>query len=395
MPVQLRHRALYAAFDRFPTRKGAAVHIDRMARTLFEIYEGGLLYVLGDETLPVYQKEDRVEVLRYFRPSTNLLERAIGFGRRLISLLESQAASLEICHFRDPWSGVAILGRRDRRYVTVYEVNGLPSIEIPYAYPQVAPRTLEKIRAAERHCLSEADTIITPSFAMRDNLFALGTSTARIEVIANGADLTEPSPRPVEAPPRYIIYFGAMQKWQGVDVLLKAFARLADLDDLYLVICASTRARQAKLYRKLTERLGVAERVLWLYQLSEKELAPWRANALISIAPLTECSRNLDQGCCPLKIIESMASGVPVIASDIPSVREIITDGVDGRLVRADRPADLAMAIRVLLEYPEHRTLLGENARRKIARDYTWEKATARLASLYRSISAGAAAHSS
>ncbi|HSE99145.1 MAG TPA: glycosyltransferase family 4 protein, partial [Blastocatellia bacterium] len=319
---------------------------------------------------------------------------AIDFGRRLSALLESQAASLEICHFRDPWSGVPILALKDRSYATVYEVNGLPSIEIPFAYSQVAPRTLEKIRAAERHCLSEADAIITPSFAMRDNLVALGARLSKITVIANGADLHGPSPRPGEAPPRYIIYFGAMQKWQGVDILLKAFARLADLDDLYLVICASTHARQAKIYRKLAERLGVAERVVWLYQLSERELAPWRANALISIAPLTECSRNLDQGCCPLKIIESMASGVPVIASDIPSVREIITDRIDGRLVRADRPGDLALAIRVLLEYPEHRALLGENARRRIAQDFTWSKATGRLESLYRSIAAGAVAHS-
>jgi glycosyltransferase involved in cell wall biosynthesis len=221
---------------------------------------------------------------------------------------------------------------------------------------------------------------------MRQNLIALGVSTNKITVIANGADIPEPAPRPPAAPSRYIIYFGALQRWQGIDVLLRAMARLADLDDLCLVICASTRARHAKPYRKLAEKLGVAESVLWLFELDESELAPWRANALISIAPLTECSRNLDQGCSPLKILESMASGVPVIASDLPSVREIITDRVEGRLVRADRPSELAMAIRVLLEYPEHIAQLGENARLRVEREFTWDRAGRELAALYRAM---------
>lgn len=70
MPPEFAHPALYAAFDRFPSPKGAAVHIGRMASTLFEIMGGGLLYVLRDETLPPYQREDRVEIVRYSRSRT-------------------------------------------------------------------------------------------------------------------------------------------------------------------------------------------------------------------------------------------------------------------------------------------------------------------------------------
>ena len=61
------HRALYAAFDRFPSRKGSAVHIDRFARALFEQAGGGLLYVLGGDDLPAYQREGPVEIVRYMR----------------------------------------------------------------------------------------------------------------------------------------------------------------------------------------------------------------------------------------------------------------------------------------------------------------------------------------
>lgn len=386
MPIQLRHRALYAAFDRYPSQKGAAVHISKMARTLFEVMGGGLLYVLGGEDLPLYQREGTIEILRFSQPIPNVLERAIACGRRLSALLNLQSETLELCHFRDPWSGVPILSQPNRRYAAVYEINGLPSIELPYAYPHAAPRTLAKIRAAEEFCWSEADLLLAPSEAMRDNLVALGAPASKIVVVPNGADLQAPVPPPPDAPSRYVLYFGALQPWQGVDVLLRAFALLADMDDLFLVVCASIQQRQAKVYQRLAERLGIAGRMRWHFQLTEQELAPWRANALLSIAPLTECSRNVEQGCCPLKILESMASGVPVVASDLRSVRELIDDGIDGRLVRPGRPAELARTIRVLLEYPDQRRAMAARARAKIESRFTWDRTTAHLADLYRSL---------
>ena len=115
MLLDRRHRALYAAFDRFPTCKGASTHIARFAPALFEEFGGGLLYVVGDESLPAHQLEGDVEIVRFSLPVPNLLERAVAFGGHLARLLEEADDDLEICHFRDPWSGVPIL-ERPRRY---------------------------------------------------------------------------------------------------------------------------------------------------------------------------------------------------------------------------------------------------------------------------------------
>src|SRR5436190_10173129 len=120
----LRHRALYACFDRFPSRKGSAVHVDRFARTMFERSGGGLLYVLGGEGLPAYQLEDGgVEIVRFSADEPHFLPRALHFGARLDVLLEDLEGSLECCHFRDPWSGLPIVERANRAYSTLYEVN--------------------------------------------------------------------------------------------------------------------------------------------------------------------------------------------------------------------------------------------------------------------------------
>ncbi|MEP6939884.1 MAG: glycosyltransferase [Rudaea sp.] len=381
-------RSLYAAFDRFPTRKGASTHIAHFAPCLFEYSRGGLLYVLGDTTLPVQQLEGDVEILRFSVPIENFLERAIAYGSHLDRVLDATADTLGIVHFRDPWGGVPLL-TRPHRYASVFEVNALPSIELPHAYPGLAPRTLEKLRASELFCLDGCDAVVTPSHTTRVMLESLGVPASKITVTPNGADLIDPQPRPADAPAKYLLYFGALQTWQGVDMLLRAFARLADLDDLHLVICGSLRSREARRCERFAERLGLEPRIHWRWALSASELAPWIANAELSLAPLRECARNVTQGCAPLKILESMAAGVPVIASDLAPVRELLRDGIEGRLVAPDRPAELARAIRVLMAYPHKRREMGTAARLRVASEFSWARSLERLREVYRRIDPG------
>ncbi len=384
MVPALRHRALYAAFDRFPSRKGSAIHTAQFAATLFNHADGGLLYVLGGNGLPPYQLEGRTEIVRYSREGAHLLDRAAGYGARLAELLERLAPTLRIAHFRDPWGGVPIVEHPDRSYATVYEVNGLPSIELPFLYPSIPATLLSQIAELEQRCVDGADTVITPSALTAQRLRERGVEDARLHVIPNGAGIRlTPAPPPPDAPARYLLYFGALQSWQGVDTALRAFARLSDLTNLELVVCASVHERRAKPYRKLAERLGVSDRVRWRFALPEDELASWREHATLSLAPLRDCSRNSLQGCSPLKVLESMAAGVPVVASDLPPVRELMRDGEHGRLVAADRPGELARAIRVLFDDPQRITAMGAAARAHVADQLTWEHSTRRLRDVY------------
>ena len=379
LPVQ----ALYASFDRFPSSKGAAVHINRFAPALFDRVERGLLCVLGDATLPSYQREGSIQIARFDEPISNFLERTIAYGAWLAQILEHAAPALSLCHFRDPWSGVAVVGRRGRSYRSVYEVNGLPSIELRPRFPDVDTQTWRKIEKLEQVCLEASTEIITVSEAQARLLVDRGISREKITVIPNGATCHAPQPRPSEAPSRYIVYVGALQRWQGVEVLLRAFRLLRDLSDVKLVLCCSTRPRLAKGYHKLAEKLDISARVVWHYQLPREQLVAWLQHAELSVAPLTECERNTVQGCCPLKILESMAAGVPVVASDLPAVRELVTDRENGWLVRAERPEALARALRVLLESAPERARLGTRAQETVLARFTWEQALRRLDAVY------------
>src|ERR1051325_3107323 len=380
--LERRPRALYAAFDRFPSRKGAAIHIDRFARALFDELGSGVLYVLGGDGFPRAQRDGA----RYESASENFLDRAVGFGEELQKVIDAMP-ELELAHFRDPWSGAAI-ALRPHDYATVYEVNALPSIELPHLF-DLGPATLAKVRALEMACCAAADRIVTPSATTARCLASLGVSSEKIRVIPNGADVecaghAGALTAAAWPPHSTILYFGSPQSWQGIETLIRAFARLADFKDLKLVVCASRQSKARKPYEKLAEKLDV--KIEWHYALSEEELGNVRRNALVSVAPLADCARNVEQGCAPLKIVESMACGVAVVASDLPPVRELIEHGVNGWLVHPDRPAELARALRILIEHPTLACELAAAARRTVLEKFTWARSLAALRSEYRAL---------
>lgn len=374
------HPALYAAFDVYPSAKGAATHIHQAAGTLFESAGGGLLYVLGNEELPRYQREPQIDILRFGGLVENYLQRALAYSQELEDLLASgYARHLQIAQFRDPWSGIPLLRHARGKFPVIYEVNGLPSIELPSTYPNLGSDTLDKIRAMEFQCLQGANQIVVPSAIIRNNLIRMGLPAGRIHLVPNGTELVSPSSQPIDAPSRYILYFGAVQAWQGIDVLIRAWSQLRDYSDLELVICCSVKANRVKPYQKLAEKLGISDRIRWMHRLSRESLQPWLQHAYLTVAPLTECARNIDQGCCPLKILESMGVGTPVVASDLPVVRELIEHRHNGYLVPPDRPSEWARALRILLEYPQQVEKMGMNAQQTIANGYLWSQSNALL----------------
>jgi len=377
----MQPKALYSAFDIFPSPKGAATHIRQMASTLFETFSSGMLYVLGDGAESESVREGEIQIFRERFHSPNYLERALAFAGRLDDIFENEVDTrgFELTHFRDAWSGKIVL--RKTCSPSVFEVNGLPSIELTSKY-QLPARTIEKLRERERECLDLATQIIVPSASIKSCLRAFGTPPEKIRVLANGAELFPPS----NSREHYGVYFGALQRWQGVDTLIRAFALLRDLRNFSLVICSSSPSRAAKAYLKLAERLGVSDRMEWHFGLRQEELWPIVARARFSLAPLSDCARNSEQGCCPLKILESLACGTPVIASALPSVEELIRNGSEGMLVRPDRPSDLARAMRIALEYPERLNDMGLRGRLLVGDRYTWTKIRAELREIYHSL---------
>ena len=381
--------SVYASFDTFPAPKGASVHIGEFAPALFSYIGSGMLLVLGDKTTPRWQIENNnTEIRRYISEEVNYLKKAIEFEKFIYNQVEAYQEKIKLAHFRDPWSGLPLIkALKNNRTRFVYEVNALPSIEIPSRLSSVLSTTIEKIRKTELFCLNKADKILCPSNVIKNYLTSLEINEDKIIVIQNGARLSDiPHKKPYTAPENYIIYIGTVQQWQGVETLLKAMTFLEDMSDLKLVFCVSGARPRIKFLQKLCDRLKLSDRVIWNIRVGQNEIKDWLEGALLSVAPLTECERNLIQGCCPIKIVESMAAGVPVIASNMPVTQELLEHNKTGWLIRPDRPSELARAIRVLIYHPEVRERISTTAKEKVLTDLTWEHSLKRLIDVYKSL---------
>ncbi|MCP4403038.1 MAG: protein kinase [bacterium] len=88
--------------------------------------------------------------------------------------------------------------------------------------------------------------------------------------------------------------------------------------------------------RKQIKKAGLQEKVESRIGLPKEGLYAYYRQAICTVVPLTRCDRNELQGCCPLKILESMAAGTPVVASNLAVCRELIEHGSDSWLVSPD-----------------------------------------------------------
>ncbi|MHB8352526.1 MAG: glycosyltransferase family 4 protein, partial [Thermoplasmata archaeon] len=123
----------------------------------------------------------------------------------------------------------------------------------------------------------------------------------------------------------------------------------------------------------------VASHVRFLGYLPYEELPQVYAAADLVIAPTYYED-------FPIRILESLASGVPVVASEVGGIREVVVTGSTGTLVPPGRPESLARAIVDLLGNSELRARLGAAGRKRIVEEFSWQRAGTRTLDLYRQL---------
>ena len=136
----------------------------------------------------------------------------------------------DIVHYRNIWDGLAIAQNKKRfGYKTLFEVNGLPSIELKYHYPRIDSNLLTKLKEQEVATLYLSDAIVCPSNVTCDYIASLGLSPKLVTVIPNGVSPSDFSPSPLPAREGrlpVLLYIGSLADWQGLDVLLKALPKI-------------------------------------------------------------------------------------------------------------------------------------------------------------------------
>jgi glycosyltransferase involved in cell wall biosynthesis len=385
--INVRSGILYVSFDQVPAPKGAATHIQAFVQALAGRFGTLDLVTVGTGTMPTTASERWPGVIHHELPAVgrSLIDRVLCFQLFLERWLHGR--SFEAIHFRSMFEGMPLLRLRGQSQL-IFEVNGLPSIELKYRYPKVVDdrELMRKLIAQEGACLDAADLIVTPSSLTRDYLAgSRGVPLSKIQVIPNGVDLNV-----FQAPTRdrgdgtmRLMYFGTLAAWQGVELGIRAVAQISVQVNATLTIVGTGSGRQRDTLLALAAKLGIANRVSVLPGVPQNELAEHLSTSDAVLAPLTLSDRNTVQGCCPLKVLEGMASGAPVIATDLPVVRELGRDGEHFLLVRPGSVDHIAETIVRLWADRDLGRRISTQARRHIEEHYTWQRAGEALIACY------------
>lgn len=269
----------------------------------------------------------------------------------------------------------------------------LARLELPTVYEaHVVPRRGQ--RWLLRHIARQPALrlVVGLTSFIRDRLVALGIPAAQTIVLPDGVDMSPftsllsreecrqqlglPLDRPVIG---YIGRFQALGAEKGIPELVEAMAALPSRDGREpLLLCIGGPMAAVPGYLDLARRRGVvSERLHFVGRVPNSEVPLWiRACDLVTIPwPWTEFSAYFTS---PLKLFEYMAAAAPIIATDLPSLREVLRHGENAWLVEPGNAQAITTGIQQLLGNTELRVRLAEQARRDV-QPYTWSQRAAAL----------------
>ena len=239
--------------------------------------------------------------------------------------------------------------------------------------------------AARRRWLREAAAgaagTLAISGGVRDDLVALGLDPESVRVEHDALDPGRFAGAPDRAAARaglglspdepLVVYTGGLMRWKGVDELVDA-ARL--LPQVRFVIAGGMDADVERLRARAE---GLANVRLDGFQ-PPARVPDYLAAADLAVVPNRSQPAISARHTSPLKVFEAMALGVPLVASDLPALRDVLEHGRDAWLVAPDDPGALAEGIRVLLDDGGLRRSLGENLGAR-AGEHTWDARARRI----------------
>ena len=147
----------------------------------------------------------------------------------------------------------------------------------------------------------------------------------------------------IEGSGKVVLYIGGLDQWKGVDVLCKSASLFQDKASLYII---GGRPEQIESYRRCYPNVAF----LGFYTYAQLPLNQQAADVLV--IPNTSKNESSSSFTSPLKLYTYMASGVPIVASDVPSIRSVLGCG-SCVYFTPDNPESLSNAIHAVLDRPE------------------------------------------
>jgi glycosyltransferase involved in cell wall biosynthesis len=256
----------------------------------------------------------------------------------------------------------------------------------------------ETVSNIELHAANSADLIVTVSYAMREELIALGFPKEKIQVSYNGVDAEKYSPEDVK--PDQIKKVRSLYGLKDDEAMILFVGRLVGVKGVDKLIMAMPHILQKMPNAKLVI-LGLGD--LQEYLVNLVNYMRLNNNVKFRFEFLPEEERILHYAACDVAVfpshyepfgivaLEAMSMEKPVVvgAAGVSGMREIvICCGEDqcGFHVDPNNPTDISWGITSALENPEKSKWLGKNGRRRVLEEFTWDKIAEKTLELYERI---------
>ena len=314
-----------------------------------------------------------LEVVEF--PRSSLGARHFHLTRRLISRLD-----IDVVHTHG--TGPGCYGRLVARWMRVPAIHTFHGLH----YSGYSPLSRHLYLALERQLARGSHTIINVSRSQ--HLEGLGLRLFRPEqsvVIVNGVDIEGMERVLLESPIRREslgltaadVVIGCVSRFdpvQRIELLVEALRRLrARFPRLVLVLVGGGGEQQR--IRRLVFEGGVSEQVIFTGFLE----SPARIQPVLDLYVASSRKEGL-----PPSILEAMAAGLAVVATDVPGHRDVVVPGETGLLVTPEDPAALADAIAALLTDPARRKSLGQAGRERVRQEFSISAMVDATAAAYR-----------
>lgn len=243
----------------------------------------------------------------------------------------------------------------------VQEVNGTPE-EMVAVHPGLRPfgpiitfLDLEQLRRSTR--------VLAVSEPLAAWLESNGVKSVRVVPNAANTDLFRPDGPTRELPFPYVLFFGALSPWQGLETLLDALDHSSWPSSVRAVVAGDGVERV-----RVEAEAATREGLLYLGTVPYEDMPSLIRGSIATVSPKSRAGWHMS----PLKVYESLACGVPVIVTDIASQAEVVRDSGAGIVVEVDAPDELAAAVSRLRGSAELRRDLGRRGARYVAGRHTW-----------------------
>jgi glycosyltransferase involved in cell wall biosynthesis len=242
--------------------------------------------------------------------------------------------------------------------------------------------------AQARWLAKRTDRIVGCSEGVRQRLLEMGMPEARTIAIANGIRVEPFADADAHPFARRIPGIVMVARFSGQKdhaTLLRALALLRDRGPTPpLLLAGGGKARYRASLETLARQLGIAQQVQFLGVHRD-------VPGLLMRHQLCVLSTHYEG--MPLALIEGMAAGCAVVGSAVPGVREVIRDGIDGRLVPEGNAEALAETLQALLADPHASARLGAAARATALRDYSRTRMNQAYEALFLALAEGGSSH--